>query len=140
MIPIIPIITGLFSIGKTWIDGMTKRRNMKIESKTEQIKLKLKLKEKILVARTEADIDLDKINTEGMQNSWKDEFLLLLFSIPVIMCFIPGLAVYVTAGFLALSSTPIWYQVIFVVIALTVYGHRKLAKMFAGKFLGEKDA
>jgi hypothetical protein len=138
-IPIIPIITGLFSIGKTWIDGMTKRRNMKIASKTKQMELKLQLKEKIMTAQVAAEIDLDKINTESMANSWKDEFLLLLFSVPVIMCFIPGLAMYVTAGFVALSGTPVWYQVIFVVICLTIYGHRKLAKLFAAKFMGEKN-
>jgi hypothetical protein len=71
-----------------------------------------------------------------MATSWKDEYLLFLFSIPVVMCFIPTLDVYVLAGFAALKQTPVWYQVIFVVMCLTIYGHRKLAKLFASKFLG----
>jgi uncharacterized membrane protein len=136
-IPLIPIITGIFGIAGNWLKGMTARRNKKIEHKTKMAEMKLQLKEKVMIAQVTAEIDLDKINTESMASSWKDEFLLLLFSIPVVMCFIPGLAVYVTAGFIALSGTPVWYQVIFVVIALTVYGHRKLAKIFANKFMGK---
>jgi len=138
MIPIIPILTSIFSIGGSWIKGWTERKNLKEQSKTEQMKLELQLKEKVMVARINADIDIDKINTENMKTSWKDEFLLLIFSIPIIMCFIPGLAIYVTAGFSALGGTPIWYQTIYVVMCLVIYGQRKLANLFANKFLGIK--
>ena len=136
-IPLIPIITGALSLGKTVISGWAKRKEVKVEHKIKMAELSLELKEKRLQAIIDSDIDIDKINTENMATSWKDEYLLLLFSIPVIMCFIPGLDIYVTKGFAALDGTPVWYQVIFVVMALTVYGHRKLAKMFANKFLGK---
>jgi hypothetical protein len=40
----------------------------------------------------------------------KDEYLLLLFSIPLILCFIPVSVPWVTAGFAVLHTLPLWYQ------------------------------
>jgi hypothetical protein len=136
MIPILPIITGLFGLGKTIAGGWVKRKKAKVEHTIKLAEMKLELKEKRLQAVINSDTEIDKINTESMATSWKDEYLLILFSIPVVMCFIPTLDVYVLAGFTALKQTPVWYQVIFVVMCLTIYGHRKLAKLFASRFLG----
>ena len=136
-VPVIPVITGIISLGKSILGGWAKRKEVKIGHKIKMAELSLELKEKRLKAEIDADVDIDKINTENMATSWKDEYLLLLFSIPVVMCFIPGLDIYVTKGFTALNGTPTWYQVIFVVMCLTIYGHRKLARFFASKFLGK---
>lgn len=138
-IPIIPVITGLFSLGKSIASGWMKRKETAINHKVKMAEMSLELKEKRLNAEIQSDVEIDKVNTENMATSWKDEYLLCLFSIPVIMCFVPGCDVYVLAGFTALNQTPIWYQVIFVVMCLTIYGHRKLAKLFATRFLGVKD-
>lgn len=132
----ITLIAGLFGLGKSIVGNFLERRTKKQEHKTKMSQLKFGLKEKQLTTQLKADVDIDKINTENMSTSWKDEFVLIMFSVPVIMCFIPTMDVYVKAGFEALKDTPIWYQVIFVVMCLTIYGHRKLARMFAGRFLG----
>jgi hypothetical protein len=57
-------------------------------------------------------------------NSWKDEYELLLLSIPMIMCFVPGWDVYVANGFASLSKTPLWFQSLLVTIFLANYGIR----------------
>lgn len=132
----VTIALSLLSLGKSIVGGFLERKIKKQEHKTTMAVKKQQLKEKVLTAQIESDTNIDKINTENMANSWKDEFVLIMFSIPVILCFIPGNDVFVKAGFDALKDTPIWYQVIFVVMCLTIYGHRKLARMFAGKFLG----
>ena len=137
-IPVLPIITGIFSLGKSVLGGWIKRKEAKQEHKVKMAELKMQGKEKRLEAKNKADVEIDKINTENMQTSWKDEYILFLFSIPVIVCFIPGGDKYVTAGFKALNLTPWWFQTIFVVMCLTIYGHRKLARFFAAKFLGGK--
>ena len=59
------------------------------------------------------------------QSGWKDEFVLLVISVPLIMCFIPKMAPYVSDGFEALKNTPMWYQGIVVTVFLAVYGLRK---------------
>jgi len=138
MIPFMPILTGLLSLGKGLASGWVKRKQKAIEHKTKMVEMKLDLKEKRLRAELDADISLDQINTENMANSLKDEFLLLIFSIPVVLCFIPTMDVHVLAGFTALAQTPVWFQVIYIVMCLTIYGHRKLAKLFAGRFLGKE--
>ena len=138
MIPL-PLVTGLFSLGKSIVSGWLQKRAIKVEHKVKMAEMKLELKEKRLLDEIVNDAGIDNLNTENMATSWKDEFLLLMFSVPVILCFIPGCDVYVLAGFAALNETPVWYQVIFVVMSLTIYGHRKLARLFAGRFLGVKD-
>lgn len=57
-------------------------------------------------------------------NSWKDEYTLLVVSIPLVMAFIPGLAVYVEAGFKSFAATPVWYQVMVQAIFYATYGIR----------------
>lgn len=130
------ILAGLFSLGKSIAGNWMQRRTKKQEHKTKMAELKQGLKEKVLTAQIESDTTIDRINTETMATSWKDDYILIIFSIPVILGFIPGCDVYVKAGFVALGLTPAWYQAIFVVMCLTIYGHRKLARMFAGRFLG----
>jgi hypothetical protein len=55
---------------------------------------------------------------------WKDEFVLIVLSAPLIMCFIPGLAPYVKAGFDALAVTPWWYPTAVLSVFLATYGIR----------------
>lgn len=57
-------------------------------------------------------------------SSWKDEYELVLLSIPLVMSFFPSGAALVHAGFEALSKTPLWYQGLLVTIFLANYGIR----------------
>lgn len=57
-------------------------------------------------------------------SSWKDEYTLIVVSIPAILAFIPGADKYVARGFAALSQTPVWYQVMLVTIFFATYGIR----------------
>lgn len=56
--------------------------------------------------------------------SWKDEYTLAVVSVPAVMCFIPGFDVYVKNGFIALSETPVWYQIVFISLFLATVGIR----------------
>ena len=63
--------------------------------------------------------------TEQIQNSgWKDEYVLIVLSIPLIGCFIPATAPWVLKGFEILSKTPQWYQWLILLIFTAVYGIR----------------
>ena len=66
---------------------------------------------------------------EAMKNSatsWKDEYILLLFSIPLIMCFIPSAVPYVKEGFAVLDTMPDWYKVTLSVIVAASFGVRSV--------------
>ena len=57
-------------------------------------------------------------------SSWKDEYTLIVVSIPAVMAFIPGLDVYVANGFDALSKTPPWYQLMLITLFFATVGIR----------------
>lgn len=57
-------------------------------------------------------------------NSWKDEYTLIVVSIPMLMAFVPSLAVFVEQGFAALGKTPVWYQTVLVSLFMATVGIR----------------
>jgi len=70
------------------------------------------------------DYNLDKIAMENMDKSYKDEYLLGLFSIPMILAFIyPDV---VAKGFTAIEGMPDWYQYSFLGMVVVIYGLRGL--------------
>ena len=79
---------------------------------------------------SEQDYDLDKIAMIAMDKSWKDEFLLILFSIPIAMCFFPEYRQYVEDGFKTLNIIPEWFMYIYVAMIVVIYGLRGLLRMF----------
>lgn len=71
-------------------------------------------------------------------SGWKDEFVLLILSIPLIMSFIPGGAVYVSAGFQVLGVTPSWYQWMLISIYAAIYGIKPVFQGMANKIALKK--
>ena len=68
--------------------------------------------------------DWEKIHAKGSQSSWKDEWWTLVWSIPLVMGFVPGGSAYTQAGFEALSKMPEWYQYTLVTMVLASFGIR----------------
>lgn len=71
-----------------------------------------------------ADANWEQAFAEQAASSWKDEYTLIVFTIPYIMCFIPGLSPYVDMGFEAIARTPMWYQGIVGSLVLATVGIR----------------
>lgn len=62
---------------------------------------------------------------ESIKNSgWKDEAVLIVMSIPMILSFIPFTTQYVVDGFIALDGTPLWYRTTVMTIYLATFGIR----------------
>ena len=68
----------------------------------------------------DAEWEIVSIRNSG----YKDEWVLAMISIPMVLSFIPSTVNYVEAGFLALSATPDWYQFMIVSIFFAIYGIR----------------
>lgn len=68
----------------------------------------------------DADWEIAQIKNSG----WKDEFTLIVLSIPMIGVFIPGLEGYMAAGFENLAETPDWYRWLIVMIYAATWGIR----------------
>ena len=80
------------------------------------------------------DYDLDKIAMQNMAKSWKDELILIIFLVPIVLAFIPGMDVYVQAGFAAINAMPQWYVAIVIGMVVVIYGLRGLLKAYLQRF------
>lgn len=72
--------------------------------------------------KIEADWDTNAQN--NMKYTWKDEWFVILFSIPLIGAFIPFLSGDILAGFNVLSKTPEWYRWLLAGIVVATFGLR----------------
>ena len=79
------------------------------------------------------EIDWDLEMAKGSSNSWKDEWLTILFSIPLILAFVPGMEDVVANGFARLNEMPEWYQYSLGVIVAASFGVRSATKFFGKK-------
>lgn len=105
--------------------------NTKQKLKTAEAVRKLELEDaihqrKIELIRTglAADANWEMEFARQAASSWKDEYTLIVISIPAILSFIPTTAQYVKDGFAALQQTPLWYQVAFLSLFLATVGIR----------------
>ena len=120
------LLKPLLGVAGDVVKGVVDTRKAKAEQKITEIKAKTSLMEKQI--KGEVDWDLEAIkNTQG---SWKDEYLTILFSIPLLLCFLPFTVEYVERGFEALSQTPDWYKYTLGVIVSASFGIKGATKFF----------
>ena len=112
------IVTALGSLASSWLNGKQKVQEAKAEREA-------------MALTNEAN--WDNIQAKSSKNSWKDEWLTLLVSIPMIMAFIPEMDAYVLAGFDVLDKMPEWYQYTIGLVFAASFGVKG-----AMKFIGKK--
>ena len=131
------MIGGLITLVSAIVSGISgyfKDKNeikkVQVEADKLLIMAEAESKAKRLERESEMDYDLDKLSMIAMDKSWKDEFLLILFSIPIAMCFFPEYRQYVEDGFKTLNIIPEWFMYIYVTMIVVIYGLRGLLRMF----------
>jgi len=107
------LISSVAGLGKTYIEGKNAVSKAKSEAQAA-----------VIVKAAESEADWEKIMAENSGQSWKDEWLTLLFSIPLIMAFLPSMVPYVKEGFIVLEQMPDWYQYTLSVIVAASFGVR----------------
>ena len=115
------------NLAGSWLQG-------KADKTAAEAKLKLteaETKSKILLSEKTSVADWERIMAQGTQNSWKDEYLVLLFSLPLILCFTGEWGRSAVAdGFAALEAMPDWYQYTLGVIVASSFAVRSATKFF----------
>ena len=117
------------NLAGTFLQGRLERAKANTEMKVAEAKARATVMEK--QATGESDWDLEAIR--GARNSWKDEWLVILFSIPLILAFIPKMELVVLNGFTVLEQMPEWYQYSLGVIVASSFGVRAATKFFRRK-------
>ena len=126
----IQFLTPIANLAGSWLDA-------KKTKQAAEAKLKLteaEAKAKILLSEKTSVADWERIMAEGSQSSFKDEWLVGLFSIPLVLSFCGewGRDI-VSDGFTALESMPDWYQYTLGVIVAASFGVRSATKFFGRK-------
>ena len=93
-----------------------------VNAKAETMKATAEAKATALKTAAQSTADWERIMAEASKNSWKDEWLTIVFSIPLILVFIPSMVGHIQQGFDALATLPIWYHEILMVIVLASFG------------------
>ena len=123
------LIGPIADLAGTWMSG-------KVEEKKAQSATKVaKAQAEAIVMQKKAtgEIDWDLEMAKGSQSSWKDEWLTILFSIPLILAFTPGMEDLVRNGFQQLEQMPEWYQYSLGIIVAASFGVRSATKFFGKK-------
>lgn len=105
--PAIPIISGLFSLAQSWLEGRKRVQEARDERAAELVR---------------QQGSWEEIMAQGSVTSWKDEWLTILVSIPLILAFIPPAIPYVKAGFAALEQMPEWYRYLVSIVFAASFG------------------
>ena len=124
------LIAPLTELAGGWLKG-------KADKQAAEAKLKLteaEAKAKIMLSKETSVADWERIMAQGSQTSWKDEWLTILFSIPLVLVFLGDTGRDIVAnGFAALETMPDWYQYTLGVIVAASFGIRTATKLFGRK-------
>ena len=124
------LIAPLTVLAGGWLKG-------KADKQAAEAKLKLteaEAKAKIMLSKETSVADWERIMAQGSQTSWKDEWLTILFSIPLVLVFLGDTGRDIVAnGFAALETMPDWYQYTLGVIVAASFGIRSATKFFGRK-------
>lgn len=111
--------------GVALVDYFTKKQQLKQELVLERLRGKIEV-ERARVQYKLADLEYDNAwELAQIRNSgWKDEYTLILLSIPLILVFIPWTQPYVLSGFAALERCPLWFQLLLCSVLAATHGIR----------------
>lgn len=130
-IPLLGLIQAATSAATGALTGWQDRKTSKVKSKIKIEEAEVESTIKRIETRGTADIAWE--NTSLKQSGWKDEFWTIIIAMPMVMCFIPGLVVYVERGFEALEKTPTWYQALVATAFASAFGVKKFVTFMKTK-------
>tara|TARA_R100000278_G_scaffold113806_1_gene92075 strand:+ start:92 stop:478 length:387 start_codon:yes stop_codon:yes gene_type:complete len=118
------------SLAGTWLEGKVEEKKAVAGAKVAKAKAEAVIMEK----KATGEIDWDLKMADASAHSWKDEWLTILFSIPLILSFCGewGREI-VSNGFQALEAMPQYYQYTLGVIVSASFGTRAATKFFGKK-------
>ena len=100
-------------LGRTWIEGKVAKTKAKAEAEAA-----------VTINQSKSAADWETAMARASNTSWKDEWITILFSIPLVLAFVPSAVPYVREGFAVLATMPQWYQYGLSVIIAASFGVR----------------
>mgnify|MGYP003655336153 FL=1 len=122
------ILGPIGAIASSWLDG----RNEKIKATTKVKVAQAEAEAFVMQKKATGEIDWDITQAKASESSWKDEWLTVVFTLPLILLLF-GEEERVNNFFLALTNCPEWYQYLLGTIVAASFGFRG-----AARFMGKK--
>lgn len=124
------LIAPISGLVGSWMDKKTAEQ----AGKAAVAKVKAESEAAVMVSAATSTAEWEKLMAKGSQNSWKDEWLTILFSIPLILAFCGDWGREIVAeGFAALEAMPDYYQYTLGVIVSASFAVRSATKFFGKK-------
>jgi len=126
------LIGPIANLAGTWFENKVAKTKADGEAKVAEAKARATVAEKVAAGEVEWEGKM----AQATDNSWKDEFALVVLLAPAILVFIPGMTEYVRNGFEVLNTLPEWYQyLLFIAISASfgIKGVGQAAKMLRKK-------
>jgi hypothetical protein len=126
------LIGPLSSLASTWFQNKVEKTKADGMAKVAEAKARATVAEKVAAGEVEWEGKM----AQATDNSWKDEFALVVLLAPAVLVFIPGMTEYVRNGFEVLNTLPEWYQyLLFIAISASfgIKGVGQAAKMLKKK-------
>jgi hypothetical protein len=125
------VISTLLGIGGDALKNYQEQKRLEAEMEAKVRVAEAEAKIRYLNAAQTAEIEWDKSAVDQMEKSWKDEWFVILLSIPLILGFLPfeWAQNALARGFNALEAMPDWYVVALGLAISASFGYRKLVDL-----------
>lgn len=115
------LLSPLIDVGRDWLQRREQRKVMQRQLDHEIHKKKIDYVREGKIAEVEW-------NKNAQDHSgWKDEYLTVILSAPLVLVFFPDMVPYIEEGFRVLETTPVWYRAAVAVMIGAAFGYRKYA-------------
>jgi uncharacterized protein YdcH (DUF465 family) len=115
------------------VKSFMETRTIKAENKAKIEEAKVNAQIRGIERTAESEINYDIEALRQQQYSWKDEFALLVITLPFIGSFLPWTQEFVMLGWDYVSRAPEWYSYTFIGAISASLGIRWATKMFGKK-------
>ena len=126
------LIGPIANLAGTWFQNKVEKTKAEGMAKVAEAKARATVAEKVAAGEVEWEGKM----AQASDNSWKDEFALVVLLAPAILVFIPGMTEYVRNGFEILNTLPEWYQYLLFIAIFASFGIKGVGQ--AAKMLRKK--
>ena len=125
MIPLIgPIISAVSNIGGSWMEGKLQETKAKSQVKIAKAEAEAEVHKKVATG----EVEWEKTMAAASGESWKDEYLVVILTVPAILAFVPGMEDIIQRGFTVLNELPEWYQNALMIAISASFGIKGFSK------------